>query len=89
MNNIYYTHLLSCVMLDLKAGLLVVPTEAELELEVTPFHPLQRFHKHHIEHPNAEMHKDAQKYDNSANGKPPLPPPRSWASYKPSSSSAK
>ena len=35
-----YTHLLSCVMLDLKAGLLVVPTEAELELEVTPLHPL-------------------------------------------------
>ena len=85
-------------MLDLKAGLLVVPTEAELELEVTPLHPLKRFDKHHSEHRSPKkMHK---KYvctsvntteDNSANGKhmkPPLPPPRSWASYKPSSSSA-
>ena len=87
-------------MLDLKAGLLVVPTEAELELEVTPLHALQRFYKHHIEHSPPKFTKMHKKYvcasvntteDNSANGKhmkPPLPPPRSWASYKPSSSSA-
>ena len=54
-------------MLDLKAGLLVVPTEAELELEIQMRLALQKFYKHHMESPPKKGTKKAKNMCTSGN----------------------
>ena len=44
-------------MPNLKAGLLIVPTVAELELEIQMRLALQKFYKHHMEPPQKRVQR--------------------------------
>ena len=49
-------------MPNLKAGLRIVPTEAELELEIQMRLALQKFYKHHMEPLKKKGYKESKKY---------------------------